>query len=152
MVPRRLRGGSLCRQDQGIVATSVGGDQPLGRKHDAQPGGCLMDLAGTAAAAGEQTGVIWTLRESSDLNANLVRFGAGGGVGEHVNDEVDVIFVGVSGTGSVLTNGEACSLSAGTLVLVRRGARRSILSRSEGFSYLTIHRRRGPLQIEPEAR
>jgi quercetin dioxygenase-like cupin family protein len=46
--------------------------------------------------------VIWTLPESNDLNANLVRFEAGGGVGEHINDEVDVIFVGVSGTGSVL--------------------------------------------------
>jgi quercetin dioxygenase-like cupin family protein len=110
-----------------------------------------MDLAGTAAAAGEQTGVIWALLDSDDLNANLVRFGAGGGVGEHINDEVDVIFVGVSGTGSVLTNGEERRLSAGTLVLVRRGARRSILSRSEGFSYLTIHRQRGPLQIEREA-
>jgi quercetin dioxygenase-like cupin family protein len=110
-----------------------------------------MDLAGTAAAAGERTGVIWTLLESNDLNANLVRFEAGGGVGEHTNDEVDVVFVGVS-AGSVLTNGEEHSLSAGTLVLVRRGARRSILSHSEGFSYLTIHRRRGPLQIESEAR
>ena len=110
-----------------------------------------MDLAGMVAASDGQTGVIWTLRESSDLNANLVRFEAGGGVGEHINDEVDVIFVGVSGTGSVLTNGEERRLSAGTLVLVRRGARRSILSRSEGFSYLTIHRQRGPLQIEREA-
>ena len=70
-----------------------------------------MDLAVMAAAAGEQTGVIWTLRESSDLNANLVRFEAGGGVGEHINDEVDVIFVGVSGTGSVRTNGEERRLS-----------------------------------------
>ena len=111
-----------------------------------------MDLAGTAAAAGERTGVIWTLLESNDLNANLVRFEAGGGVGEHINDEVDVIFVGVSGTGSVLTNGEDRRLSAGTLVLVRKGTRRSTLALSEGFSYLTVHRRRGPLQIESEAR
>ena len=111
-----------------------------------------MDLAGMAAEAAGQTGVIWTLRESSDLNANLVRFEAGGGVGEHINDEVDVIFVGVSGTGSVRTNGEECRLSAGTLVLVRRGTRRSTLAVSEGFSYLTVHLRRGPLQIEREAR
>jgi quercetin dioxygenase-like cupin family protein len=111
-----------------------------------------MDLAGTAAAAGERTGVIWTLLESDDLNANLVRFGAGGGVGEHINDEVDVIFVGVSGTGSVLTNDEEHRLSAGTLVLVRKGTRRSTLALSEGFSYLTVHLRRGPLQIGREAR
>jgi quercetin dioxygenase-like cupin family protein len=111
-----------------------------------------MDLAGMAAAAGEKTGVIWTLRESSDLNANLVRFEAGGGVGEHINDEVDVIFVGVSGTGAVRTNGDERRLSAGTLVLVRRGTRRSTLALSEGFSYLTVHLRRGPLRIEPDVR
>jgi quercetin dioxygenase-like cupin family protein len=110
-----------------------------------------MDLAVMAASAGEQTGVIWTLRESSDLNANLVRFEAGEGVGEHINDEVDVIFVGVSGTGSVLTNGEERRLSAGTLVLVRKGTRRSTLALSEGFSYLTVHLRRGPLQLGQEA-
>src|SRR5215211_3639765 len=78
-----------------------------------------MDLAGTGAAGG-RTGVIWTLLESDDLNANLVRFGAGGGVGEQINDEVDVIFVGISGTGSVLTNGEERRLSAGTLVFVQQ--------------------------------
>jgi quercetin dioxygenase-like cupin family protein len=111
-----------------------------------------MDLGGTAAAAGERTGVIWTLLESDDLNANLVRFGAGGGVGEHINDEVDVIFVGVSGTGSVLTNGEEHRLSAGTLVFVRKGTRRSTLALSEDFSYLTVHLRRGPPQIGREAR
>jgi hypothetical protein len=49
------------------------------------------------AAAGSRGGVIWTLEGSGDLNANLVRFDAGGGVGEHVNDEVDVLFVGVGG-------------------------------------------------------
>lgn len=111
-----------------------------------------MDLAGTAAAAVGRTGVIWTLRDGSDLNANLVRFEAGGGVGEHINDEVDVIFVGVSGTGSLRTNGEEHHLSAGTLVLVRKGARRSTLALSEGFSYLTVHLRRGPLQIETTGR
>jgi quercetin dioxygenase-like cupin family protein len=111
-----------------------------------------MDLAGMAAAAGGRTGVIWTLRESSDLNANLVRLEAEGGVGEHINDEVDVIFVGVSGTGCVRANGEEHRLSAGTLVLVSRGARRSTLALSEGFSYLTVHLLRGPLQIEPSAR
>jgi hypothetical protein len=40
---------------------------------------------------------------------------------------------------------------AGTLVLVRKGARRSTLALSEGFSYLTLHLRRGLLQIVPKA-
>jgi hypothetical protein len=54
-------------------------------------------LEDVAATAGDRAGVIWTLDASSDLNANLVRFGTAQGVGEHVNDEVEVIVVGVSG-------------------------------------------------------
>jgi quercetin dioxygenase-like cupin family protein len=146
MVPRRLRGGHCAIWTARLRKEKI--------VHDAQEAsrGWLMDLAGMVAASGGQTGVIWTLRESSDLNANLVRFEAGKGVGEHINDEVDVIFVGVSGTGSVLTNGEERRLSAGTLVLVRKGTRRSTLALSEGFSYLTVHLRRGPLQLGQEAR
>jgi quercetin dioxygenase-like cupin family protein len=100
-----------------------------------------------AAAAGGRTGVIWALEESGDLNANLVRSDAGGGVGEHVNDEVDVIFVGVGGSGIVRVNGEEHALSAGTLVFAPKGARRSTGASSDGFAYLTVHRRRGPLRI-----
>jgi quercetin dioxygenase-like cupin family protein len=91
--------------------------------------------------------VIWALEESGDLNANLVRFDAGGGVEEHVNDEVDVLFVGVAGSGTVRVDAEEHALSAGTLVFVPRGARRSTGASSDGFAYLTVHRRRGPLRI-----
>ena len=92
-------------------------------------------------------GVIWALEGSGDLNANLVRFDAGGGVGEHVNDEVDVIFVGVAGSGIARVDGEEHALSAGTLVVAPWGARRSTGAYSDGFAYLTVHRRRGPLRI-----
>ncbi len=99
------------------------------------------------AAAGDRVGVIWTLEGSGDLNANLVRFDTGGGVGEHTNDEVDVLFVGVTGSGFVFVEGEGRALSAGTLVFVPKGAGRSTRAGSDGFSYLTVHRRRGPLRI-----
>lgn len=94
--------------------------------------------------AGDRHGVVWTLQGSSALNANLVRFGAGRGVGEHVNDEVEVVFVGVSGAGIVVVDGEEHVLSAGKLVFAPRGVRRSTLGVSEDFAYLTVHRRRGP--------
>ena len=91
--------------------------------------------------------MVWALGGSEELNANLVRFRAGGGVGERVNDEVDMIFVGVSGSGVVAVNGEESALKAGTLVFVPRGSRRSTRSTSGSFAYLTVHRRRGPLGI-----
>ena len=109
--------------------------------------GISANLDYLVAAAPDRVGVIWALRGSGDLNANLVRFDAGGGVGEHVNEEVDVLFVGVAGSGGVRVEGEEHRLSAGTLVFAPKGAKRSTGASSDGFAYLTIHRRRGPLQV-----
>ena len=92
-------------------------------------------------------GVLWTLEGGEDLNANLVRFPAGEGVGEHVNREVDVLVVGVSGTGCVEVDGCVHALSSGVLVFLPKGTRRSTRSDSADFAYLTVHRRRGPLRI-----
>lgn len=105
------------------------------------------DLEAVAASAAEREGVVWSLKASSDLNANVVRFGAGRGVGEHTNDEVDVVFVGVSGSGVVEADGREHVLDAGKLVFVPKGARRSTWGASEDFAYLTVHRQRGPLRI-----
>ena len=106
-----------------------------------------VNLHEIIATAGEQAGVVWTLRDSEDLNANLMRFAPGRGVNEHTNVEVDVIFVGVSGSGVVMIDGDEYPLPAGTVVFAPKGTRRSTRSASKDFAYLTIHRRRGPLQI-----
>jgi quercetin dioxygenase-like cupin family protein len=104
----------------------------------------LGEIAGSATG---REGVVWTLEGSGDLNANLVRFEAGRGVGEHVNDEVDVLIVGVSGSGLIGVDGEEHPVSNGGMVFVPRGARRSTLAVSEDFAYLSVHRRRGSLRI-----
>ena len=109
--------------------------------------GNRVDLEEVATSAGDRAGVVWTLEAGEDLNANLVRFEAGGGVGEHVNDGVDVLIVGVSGSGSVRINGAEHPVSNGVMVFVPRGARRSTRAASGGFAYLSVHRRRGPLRI-----
>ena len=106
-----------------------------------------MNLKDAAATASDRTGVIWTLDASSDLNANLVCFGTGQGVGEHVNDEVEVSVLGVSESGFVVLDREEHALSAGIRVFIPKGARRAIVSTSEDFAYLSVHRRRRPLQI-----
>ena len=107
-----------------------------------------VDLGARLAAGGDRVGVIWALQGSDELNVNLVRFGSGGGVGEHANDEVDVLVVGVSGSGLVVVDGEEHNLGPGTLMFLPKGTRRSTRGRSEDFAYLTVHRRRGPLRIE----
>ena len=104
----------------------------------------LSEIAGSAAG---KEGTVWTLEGGTDLNANLVRFGAGGGVGEHVNDEVDVLIVGVSGSGLVGVDGEEHPVANGRMVFVPRGARRYTRAVSGELVYLSVHRRRGPLRI-----
>ena len=104
-------------------------------------------IAEILASTEERAGVVWSLQESDDLNVNLVQFTEAEGVGEHVNDEVDVLLVGVSGSGEVRINGRLHCLSGGTLILLSKGARRSTHGISADFAYLTIHRRRGPLKI-----
>ena len=106
-----------------------------------------VNLKDIAVPADDRVGVIWTLDTSSELNANLVRFGTGQGIEEHVNDEVEVIVLGVSGSGIVAVDREEHALSAGILVFIPKGARRATVSTSEDFAYLTVHRRRRPLQI-----
>jgi quercetin dioxygenase-like cupin family protein len=106
-----------------------------------------VDLKDAVAIASDCAGVIWALDTSRELNANLVRFDAGQGVEEHVNDEVEVLVVGVSGSGIVTVDQQEHLLSVGILVFIPKGARRSTVSASEDFAYLTVHRRRRPLQI-----
>ncbi len=106
-----------------------------------------VDLEAVSASTAGREGVVWSLEAGSDLNSNLVCFGAGRAVGEHVNDEVDVVFVGVSGSGFVETDGWENVLEAGKLVFVPKGVRRSTRGASEDFVYLTVHGRRGPLRI-----
>lgn len=113
---------------------------------DLRPRADAVDLAGISASV-RGPGTVWTEREGRDLNANLVRFPRGGGVGEHVNEEVDVLFVGVSGSGTVEIDGREHALGAGVLVLAPKGARRATRSASDDFSYLTVHRRRGPVRL-----
>jgi quercetin dioxygenase-like cupin family protein len=110
------------------------------------PEGYGVDLL-RISATDPGTGVVWTLKGSTQVNANLVRFDAGGGVREHVNEEVDVLFVGVAGSGIVRVDGEEHVLSAGRLVFASRGARLSTCTSSDGFAYLAVHRQRGPLRI-----
>ena len=92
-------------------------------------------------------GGLWTLEAGIELNANLVHFGMGGGVGEHLNDEVEVIIVSISGSGFVRVDGEEHPVSNGTLTFMPRGVRRSTRSLFGDFAYPTVHRRRGPLQV-----
>ena len=105
--------------------------------------GQVEDLAAlTRSATGP--GAIWT-QQSEDLNVNLLVFASGEGVAEHVNAEVDVLLVGITGTGAVTINGTPQILGPGRAIVIPKGARRSTRGVSASFAYLTCHRCRGGL-------
>ena len=85
---------------------------------------------------------------SEDLNATVLSWPAGEEVAEHVNRERDVLIVVIAGSGQAMVGDRACPLHPEHVLLVPKGARRSIRAGEEGLRYLSIHRRRGPLQIQ----
>jgi quercetin dioxygenase-like cupin family protein len=98
-------------------------------------------------------GVHWALDGPGELNVSLVHLDAGHAIGEHVNDEVDVVVVALAGEGTLTVDGAPTPLTTHVVSCVPRGARRSIAAASggSGLDYLSIHRRRGPLTIGPPA-
>jgi uncharacterized cupin superfamily protein len=99
---------------------------------------------------GSGIGPLWGLA-STDLNATLLAWPPGRGVAEHVNAELDVLLVVLDGRGSAIIDGETHELAAGSAILIPRATRRAITAGEDGLRYLSVHRRRGPLQIQAAA-
>lgn len=100
-----------------------------------------MDLA-TLLATGP-SGVLWGL-DSPQLNANFVALHDGDSIPEHTNDEVDNLLAVLSGSGTVWVDGMEHHVREQTLLLIPRGAVRSIQG-EHALRYLSIHiRREGP--------
>ena len=84
---------------------------------------------------------------SDELNATPLSWKAGTGPPEHVNDERDVLVVVLDGSATLSIDGEERQLARGESGLIARGRRRKITAGADGVRYLSIHRRRPPLQI-----
>jgi quercetin dioxygenase-like cupin family protein len=91
-------------------------------------------------------GPVWG-KETEELNATLLAWPAGGGAPEHVNTERDVVIAVLAGSATVTVDGEATSLGAGQCAVIEKGRTRSIAAGPRGVRYLSVHRRRAPLQI-----
>ena len=93
-------------------------------------------------------GPLWGLA-SEDLNATLLAWRPGGGTEEHRNDERDVLIFVLEGDATVTIEGEGRELRVGQAAIVEKGLRRSVTAGPRGVRYLSVHRRRPPLQIKP---
>jgi hemerythrin-like domain-containing protein len=104
----------------------------------------LVALADSAAP--DSSGPVWGTA-SEELNATLLDWHAGDGPAEHVNDERDVLVVVLAGSATVRTEDDESELVAGEATIIAKGRRRKISAGRHGVRYLSVHRRRPPLQI-----
>jgi mannose-6-phosphate isomerase-like protein (cupin superfamily) len=93
------------------------------------------------------SGAVWSLPHGGDLDANIVHLHPTDAIGEHANDEVDVLIVVLAGNGTVSIDGTSHALRPGIAALVPRAAVRAITPGVGGVTYLSVHRRRGALRI-----
>jgi quercetin dioxygenase-like cupin family protein len=91
----------------------------------------------TPGAGGD--GVVWSLGGARQLEANLVVLGSGSGIGQHRNDDVDVLIVVLGGSGRVVVDDVAWPVAAHDFIFVPRGSRRSIAADGDGIRYLSTH-------------
>ncbi|MBZ0213048.1 MAG: hemerythrin domain-containing protein [Nitrospirae bacterium] len=131
----------LARETDGLEARRH--DSPLaprrGERMDRRASQ-VVDLAGLARAA-SSSGPAWGCA-TDDLNGTLVRWAEGEGVAAHVNDVVDVMMVGVEGRGIVVVDGRTEAMTPGALLVIPKGAERSVAAETTPFAYLNIHLKR----------
>lgn len=106
----------------------------------AQPTSFLVDLMNICRQVGA-SGPRWSF-ESTDLDLTLLTWTAHQQIAPHVNNEVDVVLIGLDGMGEVQVDETAYHLTAGQAILITKGARRSLRCLSAQWSYLSVHRRR----------
>jgi quercetin dioxygenase-like cupin family protein/hemerythrin superfamily protein len=99
-----------------------------------------------AAAPGKSSSAAEGLT-SDELNVTPLSWKAGSGPPEHVNEERDVLVVVLDGSATLSIDGEERELTRGETAIVGKGRSRKITAGRDGVRYLSIHRRRPPLQI-----
>jgi quercetin dioxygenase-like cupin family protein len=97
--------------------------------------------------AGTDRGPVWG-DATDDLNLTLLAWPEGEGVVEHVNSEFDVVVVVVGGAGEIVLDGIHHEIHSGQAIVIQRGTRRGLTAGPDGIRYLSVHRRRGGLQID----
>ena len=103
------------------------------------------DLIGLLATS-NGSGPLWAT-ETDDLDCTFVSWKKGEGVVSHVNSEVDVLMIVLSGLGEALIGSEAFVLERGKVVMIPKGLAREITAQGDGLAYLNVHKRRKRLGL-----
>ncbi|MER3438406.1 MAG: hypothetical protein C4346_12935 [Chloroflexota bacterium] len=95
-----------------------------------------------AESAGSR--VAWT-HLGDDLAVNVIALNPGERIAPHVNAEVDVLLVVISGDGFITLGEREVPVHAGHLAVIGKGVVRGISAGAARLVYVTCHHRRHPL-------
>ncbi|MFH8974838.1 hypothetical protein [Streptomyces sp. NPDC017890] len=105
----------------------------------------LLPPGGDAAA-----GALWKLAEPGrQLDANVVRVLSAGRVDTHTEPDLDVLLLVLDGEAVLVCADGERPLRAGLLTWLPHGSTRAVLAGPLGVTYLTVHRRRPGMRIQP---
>jgi quercetin dioxygenase-like cupin family protein len=82
-----------------------------------------------------------------ELNATLLAWPPEHVLVEDAALELDVLLIVLDGSGTATVGDREHALVAGSALLVQKGRSRELRAGAEGLRYLSVHRRRGPLQL-----
>lgn len=95
-------------------------------------------------------GAIWNLEpRQRDLDSNIVALQPGGAIDTHDGPDLDVLIHVLDGEGTLDTELGQVALTPGALVFLPRQSQRRFDAGPSGLRYLTVHRKRESLIIEP---
>jgi uncharacterized protein (DUF2249 family)/quercetin dioxygenase-like cupin family protein len=103
-----------------------------------------------AKTESDAAGAVWKLEaRERDLDSNVIALPAGGGIDSHAGPDLDVLIHVLSGAGRLTTETDTVDLFPGALLWLPRRSRRRFSAGPDGLRYLTVHRRRQALVLEP---
>ncbi|MFK4540943.1 quercetin dioxygenase-like cupin family protein [Streptomyces tendae] len=111
----------------------------------------LCDTARLLSPGGDApAGALWKLAEPGrQLDANVVRLPAGGRVDTHTEPDLDVLLLVLDGAARLESADGGHALRTGVLTWLPHGSTRAVLAGPDGVTYLTVHRRRPGMRIQP---
>ncbi len=124
---------------------------PAGGAADTPLPRVLCDTAELVSLGGDgPAGALWKLAEPGrQLDANVVRVPAGGRVGTHTEPDLDVLLLVLAGEAALVCDDGERPLRAGALTWLPHGSARGVAAGPDGVAYLTVHRRRPGMRIQP---
>jgi uncharacterized protein (DUF2249 family) len=115
----------------------------------------LASTTALAAATGEPpaSGAVWKLEiRDRDLDSNIIAIPPDGAIDAHAGPDLDVLIHVLGGSGTLTGERGTLHLEPGVLAWLPRRSMRQLSAGPGGLRYLTVHRRRQALVLDPGTR